>query len=243
MLTMAVCDDNVQFARILVEKIRKLCATIIPEKIICNVITAFTAADDVIRYLEHNTIDLLFLDIEMPNRSGFSLAEELNRLYPDMIIIFVSSFDSLVYKSFAYSPFNFLRKSCLEKELPQTFSRAIDKYIYSKDTLGFSTTDGNIVLRIKDIIYIESQKNYFNIYCRNAVYKCRGTLSQVEKSVDRFEFYRIHAAYLVNLYHVDRLNTDNTLLLSDGTVLSVGQKRYTEFKSTYSKFIRRNFSQ
>ena len=131
MLTIAVCDDNIQFARILANRIRKLCATMVPEKIRCDVISAFSAADDVLQYLKTNPLALLFLDIDMPGRSGFSLAEELQKNYPDIIIVFVSSYDNLVFRSFDYSPLSFLRKSHLEAELEPAFSRAIDKYMYA----------------------------------------------------------------------------------------------------------------
>ncbi len=70
MLTIAVCDDNIHFARVLISKLRELCATRIPERILCNVVTAFTSAYDVLQYANNNSIDLLFLDIDMPKKTG-----------------------------------------------------------------------------------------------------------------------------------------------------------------------------
>lgn len=241
MLTIAVCDDNIQFARTLVSKIRKLCATMVPERILCNVITEFSSADDVIHFVKHNNVDLLFLDIEMPERNGFSLAAELKKFHPDMVIVFVSAHENLVFKSFDYSPLNFLRKSYLERELSHAFSKAIEQCIYTKDTLDFSTTEGEITLRVKDIIYIESQKNYVCIHLCNNTYKCRSTLSQVEQCVMRFDFFRPHAAYLVNLDNIERLTGNSTLIMKNGDIVSISQRRYTEFKNCYSKFIRRRY--
>lgn len=241
MLTIAVCDDNIQFARTLANRIRKLCATMVPEKIRCDVISAFSDANDVLQYLDANPLALLFLDIDLPGRSGFSLAEELRKSYPELIIVFVSSYDNLVFRSFDYSPLSFLRKSHLESELAPAFSRAIDKYIYAQDSVDFSTTTGNASVRIKDIIYIESQKNYFHICCTNESHKCRGTLSQAEQILHDFDFCKIHAAYLVNLANVDRLNNDTTISMSNGIKLNISQRRYTEFKNCYANYLRRRY--
>lgn len=239
MLKIAVCDDNIQFAQILVEKIRTLCATTVSERILCEIVTAFTTADSVVDYLKDNTIDLLFLDIEMPGRHGFSLAKELNKLYPDIVIVFVSAHNKYVFKSFDFSPLCFLRKNKLEEELPSAFKRAIEKCMYSKDTLDFSTTDGDITLRISDIIYIESQKNYFMIHCKHDTFKCRGTISKIEQLVKDYDFCRIHAAYLVNFTNLSRQNNENTILMTNGDILPISQRRYSTFKNDYQKFIRR----
>ncbi len=116
MITIGVCDDNIQFARLLVKSLRTLCATELPERIGCQIAVEFSSCDDVLRYLEYNTINILFLDINMPTKTGFDLAEKLNQLYPDIIIIFVSAHDNFVYSSFEYSPFRFLRKTHLYKD-------------------------------------------------------------------------------------------------------------------------------
>ena len=100
MITIGVCDDNIQFARLFVKSLRTLCATELPERIDCQIAVEFSSCDDVLRYLEHNIINILFLDINMPTKTGFDLAEKLNQLYPDIIIIFVSAHDNFVYSSF-----------------------------------------------------------------------------------------------------------------------------------------------
>lgn len=239
MIKIAVCDDNIQFARILIDKIRVLCAQMIPERIKCEIITEFTSAKSVIEYLKKSTIDLLFLDIAMPVRSGFDLAKELIQISPDTVIVFVSSHSSWVFKSFDYSPLAYLRKNRMDEELPAILSRAIDACIYSKDTLDFSTIEGNVTIKIKDIIYIESQKNYFIISCKNNAYKCRGTITNVEQYVKDYDFVRIHAAYLVNLDNVLRYSNDNTIRMNNGAVLPVSQRRSAEFKNAYLKYSRR----
>jgi len=239
MICIGVCDDNIQFAHILVEKIRLMSVKMVPERVLCEVINEFSSAKDVIDYLSYNTLDILFLDIEMKECHGFDLAKELKRTHPDIIIVFVSSHENLVFKSFDYNPLCFLRKNRLEKELSPAFARAIDASLYSKDTLDFSTTEGDLTIRVADIIYIESQKNYYVIHCPNNTYKCRGTISQVEQYIKDYDFCRIHAAYLINLDHVYRIHSNNTVSMDNKDTLSVSQRRYADFKNEYAKYLRR----
>ena len=114
MITIAVCDDDRLFAAKLKEKIRYLCACRLPERIECHVEEEFCSGSDVLVYLENHPINILFLDIDMPEMSGFTIAEQLNRKYPDTLLLFVSAHEQFVYSSFEYSPFRFLRKSHLE---------------------------------------------------------------------------------------------------------------------------------
>ncbi len=241
MITIAVCDDNLQFARTLTKSIRTLCATAIPERIVCHIAAEFTSCDDVLRYLEYNTINILFLDINMPTRTGFDLAEKLGRQYPDVIIIFVSAYENFVYSSFEYSPFRFLRKSHLEQELPNAFVKAVESCMSKEETLVFSTTEGDVSVRAKDIYYFEGQKNYYIIHCDGINHKCRGTISEVEEITKNLDFYRIHAAYVVNITNIDRIVSPGSLQMKNNDVLTVSQRKLSGFKETYMKFTRRRF--
>lgn len=244
MLTIAVCDDNPQFANILTKKIRQLCAYKLPDRIDCRIAPEFGSADEVLRYLAKYSINILFLDIDMPQTSGFSLAKVLNEKFPDTIIIFVSAYENFVYSSFEFSPFRFLRKSCLEKELPITFQKVIEKCIIDNETLAFKTTEGETILRLKDILYFESEKNYYTIHCLlGAEYRCRGTITAVEEMVAEYDFYRIHSAFVINEEHIEFIDNSDFVHMRGGALLSVSRRKVSDFKENYMKFIRRRLSE
>ncbi len=242
MITVAVCDDNPQFAQILTKTLRELCALYLPERIDCKVLPSFGSANDVLLYLSNHSIDILFLDIDMPQTNGFQLAQTLNIQYPNTIIIFVSSYDNFVYSSFEYNPFRFLRKSHLKEELSDIVQKVIDKCIHNNEALTFYTTNGAILLRMKDILYLEGDKNYFTIYCvNNAQYRCRGTMSAAEDATLPYDFYRIHSAYVVNLNHIELIDEVHAVHMKDGKVINISRKKLPEFRELYMKFTRRRF--
>lgn len=242
MITVGVCDDNIQFARLLAKSLRTLCATELPERIDCRIAVEFSSCDDVLRYLEHDTINILFLDINMPTQTGFDLAGKLNQLYPDIIIIFVSAHDNFVYSSFEYSPFRFLRKTHLDEELPGAFVKAVESCMTREETVTISTTEGNISVRSKDILYFEGQRNYYLVHCTGAAYRCRGTISQAEELTKNLDFFRIHAAFVVNIANIDKVIGSHSVQMKDGSTLSISQRRFSSFREAYMKFTRRRFS-
>lgn len=244
MLNIAICDDDLFFGNQLISKVRLFCARELPEHIICDTAPYFNNADRVLAYLkEGNRINIILLDIDMPGTNGFELAWQLNRLYPDILIIFVSAYDNFVYSSFDYNPFSFLRKGHLGEELFPTLRKAVDKCLYIEKSLAFDTTDGEQVLRVKDILFFESDKNYYVIHHSGGQqYKCRGTLSDVEKRMEEFDFYRVHSAYIVNLDHIRAIRSNTILTVTDGQKIYISAKRFQDFKKAYMKFSRKRLT-
>lgn len=243
MINIAVCDDNPQFAHLLIQHLKKVTAYKIPTRVDCKIISTFSSAKDVLDYLKNNTIDVLFLDIDMPQMNGFKLAKILCEKYPDTIIIFVSSYEKFVYSSFEYCPFRFLRKAHLAQELDITFQKVIEKFILDNETLLFNTTEGEIILRVKDIIFFEGQKNYFLIHTvSRKTYKCRGTMESVENNTKKYDFSRIHSTYIVNHEHIEKINSDGFVIMKNEQILNVSKKRMPTFKDAYMQFIRRRIS-
>lgn len=242
MLTIAVCDDNPQFSKLLVTKLRQLCAYTLPERILCRVEHPFGSANEVLHYLSVRSINILFLDIDMPEISGFELAQTIKERCPETIIIFVSAYDNFVYSSFEYSPFRFLRKSHLEEELTVTFQKVIEKCILDDETLTFQTTEGEVILRLRDILYIEGDKNYFVIHSITTDYRCRGTMATAEKMTAPYDFFRIHSAFIINLEQVDCIDNMGFVRMKDGRALGISRRKIAAFRDAYMQFTRRRFA-
>lgn len=243
MLTIAVCDDNPQFAHRLTQKLRELCAYHIPDRIDCRITPAFGSGEDVLTYLREHAINVLFLDIDMPGMNGFRLASGLRETSPDTIIIFVSAYEDFVYSSFEYAPFRFLRKSHLEEELPDTLQKVVEKCILDSEALPFETTEGEMLLRLKDIMYFEGEKNYYNIHMtQGIVYRCRGTMTSVEAMVKKYDFFRVHASCMVNHEHIRSIRDEGSVYMKNGALISVSRRKMTEFREAYMQFTRRRLT-
>lgn len=85
----------------------------------------FGDADDLLAYLENNSVDAVFLDIEMPGKSGMQLAEELSVILPDVTVIFVTAFSQYAVEAFELSVFDYIVKPVSEERLRKTLDRIL----------------------------------------------------------------------------------------------------------------------
>lgn len=238
MITIAVCDDNIQFARFLTDKIKTICAFKIPERYMCQIAVEMSSSRAVLEYIKENTINILFLDIDMPKESGFQLAEKINRIRPDTIIIFVSSHENYVFNSFEYSPFRFLRKSKLNDELEDALIKAVDRHMSSTQVITIRTDSEIVELRVKDIHYIRSDGNYYIVCGLDFEYKCRGTMSQAGKAIEKYNFFRINSGCFVNMENIKRFESPNKILL-ECAELYISQRTISAFKEAFMLFTRK----
>lgn len=243
MLHIALCDDNLQFLTYFEEMIKNELPAAFPAVADNTQIKPFSSGKELLAYLEASPVDVLFLDIDMPEMSGFDLAKVLTNRTAKPLIIFTSGYDNFVYGCFDFSPFAFLRKSCLEQELPRVLERIAHTFSDAQRQVTLCTRTAEYIhLRIKDILYFESKQNYYTVRCTDGTeHECRGTLSQAEDFVSEYDFYRIHSAFLVNMEYVDRV-IDHYFISMKGFEVPVAQKRMAEFRKKYAEYMRRRYA-
>ena len=110
-MKIAFCDDNSEFLLLLNEIVTKECqkTSHLNEEIELGY--AFGSGKELIEYISENHVDVVLLDIDMPNMNGFEVAKLLCDEYKDIKIVFMSAYDNLVYSTFEFYPFAYLRKS------------------------------------------------------------------------------------------------------------------------------------
>ena len=115
--------------------------------------------------------------------------------------------------------------------------RGVSEDTMDSATVTFSTADGEHPIPVCDIVYIESRKNYFEVHCTNTLpFRCRGTLSKAGQLLNPYPFYRVHAAYLINMENVSQVCGDRSIRMCDGSLIYVGQKRYSAFRKAYLRY-------
>ena len=242
MIQIAVCDDQLVPMKRLMQKIRKICAVRVPERYDCRAANGFSSAEEVMRFLEEHRINILFLDIEMKGMNGFELAEQLNQKYPDVIIIFVSAYENYVYSAFQYAPFRFLRKTHLAEELEPALLAAIDKIMILNKTVEIDSVEGPVEIRVSDIIYFESDRNYIVAHMTGGeICRFRGTLTHLTEDMKNFDFCRIHQAYLINLANIKRTDGSAAVIMSNGEDLPISFRKSPGFKAAYMDYTNRRF--
>lgn len=230
MYRIVICDDEPRILSDLEKMISSQFQTV-------GVSAEYTAVSDSRRLMEQlqaESIDILFLDIDMPYYSGMDIAGFLNENDSNTILIFVTSHDALVYRTFAYKPFAFLRKTHLSEDLKEAAGRIAGELDRRRRELLLTKGSEVCKLKIKDIVYIESDGNYVEVVTRTDRIRYRGTMTEMENELSAKGFLRCHKGYLVNPEHLVRFK-------SNGLEMRCGGEQTVEIpvSRSYEKEVRR----
>lgn len=203
MYHIAICDDEKKILEDIQTKIKYA----LEQQEIQAEYLGFSDSRDLMEQFENTKIDVLFLDIDMPYLNGMDIAAYINEQDLKTIIIFVTSQDALVYQTFAYRPFGFIRKTHMDEELGELAVRIKKELADRKEELTITKGTEIIRIRIKEIVYIEAEGNYLNFYLQNDKIKIRETMANMEKELMHKGFIRCHKGYLVNVEYVEKIRS------------------------------------
>ena len=164
-------------------------------------------------------IDILFLDVEMPGINGFELLEQLHSFSFD--IVFTTAYSQYAVQAFKLKAFNYLLKPVDEMELKEVLQQwklqkenkdavaseevvrqlleQMKKEGILKSKIAVPIADGYEFLETNQILFCQSENNYTNIYLVNgSKLLISKTLKEVEKTLEKYLFMRVHQSYLIN---------------------------------------------
>lgn len=198
-------------------------------KLHCNKITfvnlkaEFLSALQAIEYIKEEKVDVIFLDINMPEISGLDFKQ---RIPDDIQIVFVTAYEEYALKSYELDVTDYLLK-------PVSFERFYDAALKCQrklaNSLPFETQKVNehqqyilvkadkrlVKISINDILYIEGLKDYAKIYFEtNKKLVIRESLKRIVDQLSDFGFIRVHRSYIVSMNKVSAIY-GNTLLIED----------------------------
>lgn len=188
--------------------------------------------------LEKEPVDVLFLDIDMPYMNGMELATWILEKQLPLLLVFVTNQDTLVYQTFRYQPFGFIRKSVFHEEIEDIVERLGEKLQYSQDFIVWQQGGESIKLKLKDISYFEADSNYVNVVTKEKVYRFRDTLVALEKRLEMKGFIRIHKGFLINGEKMHILKSDS-IEMEEGTLLPIGRSYGEEVKKKIMLLLRK----
>ena len=192
-------------------------------------VKVFENGKDALNYLMRNKVDILFLDIQMPELSGF----ELYKILPQQMrpaLVFVTAYAEFALDSYKLDACDYLMKNvsfeaiflalnkCLKRlGAPIMLAPAVQReyYVYEvKDSRS------KRVLKYRDIVYIQSIDNYVEIVTRNERLICRITMEEIEENMPISYYARIHRGYIVNFNFVKNIDGAE-LWLTEGEKVSL----------------------
>lgn len=224
--TIGICDDDCQIFDIV--------KNIIKENLYNVEFYDYTNSADVIEHIlmKKEPLDILILDIDMPNFSGFDLAKKLRDSGEELIIIFLTAHEQFVFAAYEYTPFRYIRKNCMNDELPIAVKSALKAISKKLDTgIVLKSEDGEYKIFLADIIYYEftgRKTRKIIIHLKNGTeLAIRKTIKEMSEIITEPYFITLHRSCVVNANYIKNIH-DGIVHLDNGEGLPISRGHIKE---------------
>lgn len=186
-----------------------------------------------------NKIDIIFLDIEMPEMSGIEFIKSINTSQTEVIIY--SSQEKYALESYEYNVCDYLLKPVTYARFLKAINKAEielnkqrvainknvkdeviddtdDSFVYIKDTSGVT-----VKLILKEILYIEAMENYVSIYTINKRYTSHSTLTKIVELVSDKFVVRVHRSFAVGYHYLKHFSNTSLTIEGSSTEIPIGR--------------------
>jgi DNA-binding LytR/AlgR family response regulator len=230
-------DDDLSALKI----VREFCSRIQS----VNLIGTFANPFEAVGTINNNQVDLIFLDIVMPQISG---QDFLKTLYNPPMIIFTTAFKEYAFDGFDYDAIDYLVKPIAFDR----FSKAVNKAfqllklknpaeIPNEKTPGIS--HGFLMVKVEyttirvnldDILYIEGLKDYVKIYAEGRLILTKTTMKNIIEKLPSGSFFRVHKSYIISVDKIDMI--ENSRIVIGNQRIPIGES----YRSSFYELINRN---
>ena len=201
----------------------------------------FNNGRDLLEVCQGKKIDVIFLDISMPEVDGFKTAENLLKFNKFMDLIFVSSNETMVYSSYEYHPFWFIPKAQLSM-LDGVVSKLVTKIKAEElEDEPVKVKLGNLSAEIdlKEVTYFMNEDHYIRYFYKDssASESSRCKLNDIEEQLAEYYFVRCHNRYLVNCRMISYIDK-TTCILKNNEKIPISRSCLKQTKESFQEYSR-----
>ena len=202
-------------------------------------ISIFESGASLIEQLdEGENFDVYFLDIDMPDLDGLSLAAKINKYSEKSIIVFFTAFPEYAVEAFECDAFHYLLKPLDREKVKKVLSK-IERVYKEKNKFHIIKNRLEIQkINISDIYYVECFRRHLIYHLSDRRIETVGKLSSAYDELRPHGFYQIHQGFVVNMDKICRFEKDS-VILDDGRRVMVSNRRRSDAMIAYSKFVER----
>jgi len=243
MIKCVLIDDEVKALKMLRNKIKKNYSD-------CQILATFNNPEEALEQIEELNPDLIFLDIAMPNLSGFDFLSAIKN--PNFEIIFVTAYNQYAIEAIKHAAIGYIVKPIDDDELVQTIEKAkenialkvaqknnkvlLELLSQKSSTLSIPTQNGYIFVKKEDIVRFEGTEGYTKIVCcTNQEYLSSYSLGKFAEMVDFADFFQAHRSHIINLKYVVGYLNEGYVELSDQSNVPLSKNKRKDFLALMDK--------
>lgn len=171
----------------------------------------------------------------MDGMDGLEAARQIKTEYPKVHIVLVTAYVNYALDGYKVKASRFLLKDDLEKTLPECMDDILKEIQQEERVVEFNFVEGNVPIRIDDIIYIETSRHKNIFYTKNQTFSIYRKMDELERDLKGMGFVRIHQSFLINMKYIGKISS-YVMTLTTGKQISVPKSRYPDVKRQYTLF-------
>lgn len=234
MIKSIIVDDEPKMGELLLDILNSLFPNI-------EVDNPYTNWKDAIKAVHNTQPDIIFMDISMPEKTGFDILNLLPDI--DAEIIFVTAHSEFAIEAFEHAAAGYILKPINETKLVDTVNRVLKKIDKKQDVqhrsninkIGIPDNESIVYYNISDIIYLESVNRYTQVVTTDQNITSSYSLGTYKKTLLQSNFLVVHRSFIINLEHVVRFDANNFVIMSNGKEIPVSKSSKTDFLNKLKK--------
>lgn len=233
MLRVAICDDEKSMQSVL----EKLLDEYSRMRNIDICINKFDNGHDLLRALNENEYEIVFMDYQMDGIDGMETSRLIRNKNNESVIIFVSAYPDVAVDSYEVNTFRFIVKPINKEKL----FKSIDDYLKSIDydnLLILKTHDGTWKIKMSDIIYAEAKGKHTIIRTTQKTFEIHIHLKKIEDQLSTEKFCRCQRSYIVGFSHIEN-HTNTEIFFDNGERAQIGKTYIVRFKNSFRDYVLR----
>ncbi|SEF54638.1 two component transcriptional regulator, LytTR family [Eubacterium ruminantium] len=228
-MRIAVCDDEEKYRQEIKTRIDRLVNSL------DVIVESYSDGRELIRKFEKNPYDMVFLDIEMPDMDGITLARKLRDISEKLYIVFLTGHVEYALTGYEVNALRYLTKPVDEDKLREVI-RFVSDRMKQKHQLRVREAGEDIILDIESVLYFEAQDQYICIHTDSGEHLSRYNISEYEKELIKYGFFRCHRSYIISLARVKKL-VKNSVIMDDGSGVPVSRGNIQALKDALYVFV------
>ena len=172
-----------------------------------KVLEQFDDSIKALEYVQRHSVDVIFLDINMPKLDGLAFSRVINTLVTKPLFVFITAYSEYALEAFEVAAFDYILKPYSEGRIIDTLQRLENctaaKCSNSKLTLW--KNNKLFVLNFSDIFYCEAHEHEVYVYTKDDEYKVSSSISDFYKKFPPDSFFKCHRSYIVNINKIKEI--------------------------------------
>lgn len=241
-----IVDDESHSRSLLLNTIKEHCKEI-------EIIAEAENVKEAVKLIHKHQIELVFLDIEMPNENGFALFEYFDN--PTFATIFCTAYSEYALNAFEVSAIDYLLKPVSISKIQAAVEKAIktrgqnlilqhinilreNLTVHQLQKIALPLSDGLIFVKVNDILYFEADGSYTHVITNKEKFMvCKKIKEFHELLSDDSRFFRVHRSYLINIQQIKKYSKKEgaTLVFDNNKVIPIAREKKNDFDDYIGK--------